>query len=457
MKRRKEMKKVNVCAMGAVIFAALCFLIAPVVFAGGAKEEEVTLRVAAFEGGYGVEWVHETARLLEEKHPGLTVEVTTDPRIWEKVQPMFVAGNPPDVVAPGWLFDHWGAINEGQFKPLEDFLNTNAIDKDTRWIDTFAGGTFTAATFEGHIWYIPLFPSFYGWWYNKTVWDKHGWKPPKTWDEAFKLFDSMKKAGVGPIANQGKFPMYLTYPYLTEFIARIGGQQKLEACINLAPNSWTDPKVVESFTFLKRLIDNYFQDGHLGMDHLQSQAEVMVGKAGLIACGSWFPKEQEQVWPEGDEIRAMPLPSFPDSPHPQNVYNKDHDSALLWVIPTATKQEELAVEYLKLLFSEKMAKYTVENTGNPTTYKGSSKWLPDNKFGRAVVSCTQYYENAAYTIAKRETLELWYPRVEKTLEDNLALMEQGKVTPKKACEAIQAVADELRKDPNVIKHKFSLK
>jgi len=451
------MKKVKVCAVGVVIFAALCLLIAAVVFAGGSKEEAVTLSVAAFEGGYGVEWVNETARLLEERHPGLTVEVTTDPRIWEKVQPMFVAGNPPDVVAPGWLFDHWGAINEGQFKPLEDFLKTNAIDKDTPWIDTFADGTFTAATYEGHIWYIPLFPSFYGWWYNKTVWDKHGWKPPKTWDEAYKLFDNMKKAGVAPIANQAKYPMYLTYPYLTEFIARLGGQQKLEACINLEPNSWTDPKVVESFTFLKRLIDNYFQEGHLGMDHLQSQAEVMVGNAGLIACGSWFPKEQEQVWPEGDEIRAMPLPSFPDSPYPQNVYNKDHDSALLWVIPTATKQEELAVEYLKLLYSERMQKYTVENTGNPTTYKGSSKWLPDNKFGRAVKSCTQYYENAAYTIAKRETLELWYPRVEKTLEDNLALMEQGKVTPEKACEAIQAVADELRKDPNVIKHKFSLK
>jgi hypothetical protein len=36
-------------------------------------------------------------------------------------------------------------------------------------------------------------------------------------------------------------------------------------------------------------------------------------------------------------------------------------------------------------------------------------------------------------------------------------MEQGKVTPVKACEAIQAMADELRKDPNVTKHKFSLK
>ncbi len=451
------MKKLNVCALVFIIAAVFCFLGVQNSEATGTKEEEVTLRVAAFEGGYGVEWVHEAARLLEERHPGLEVEVTTDPRIWEKVQPMFVAGNPPDVVAPGWLFDHWGAINEGQFKPLEDFLNTDAIDKDGKWIDTFADGTFAAATYEGHIWYIPLFPSLYGWWYNKTVWDEHGWKPPKTWDQAFKLFDDMKREGIAPIANQGQFPMYLTYPYLTEFIARMGGQKKLEACINLEPNSWTDPKVVEAFSFLDQLIDNYFQDGHMGMNHLQSQAEVMVGNAGLVACGSWFPKEQEQVWPEGHEVRAMPLPAFPESSFPQNVYNKDHDSALLWVISSATEQEDLAVEYLKLLTSEQMARYTVENTGNPTTYQGSSKWLPDNKFGRAVVSCAQYYEDAEYTIAKRETLELWYPKLETALEDNLALMEEGKVSPKQVCEAVQKVADELRNDPNVVKHEFHLK
>ena len=415
-----------------------------------------TLRVAAFEGGYGVQWVYKAANLLEQRHPGLKVEVTTDPRIWEKVQPMFVAGNPPDVVAPGWKFDLWGAIYEGQVKPLEGYLNTNAIDKDVPWIDTFAKGTFSAATYNNHIWYIPLFPSFYGWWYNKTIWDQHGWTPPKTWDEAFNLFDSMKVAGVAPIANQGKYPMYLTYPYLTEFIARIAGPSKLEACFNLEPNSWTDPKVVQAFTFLKNLIDNYFEKGHLGMNHLESQAEVMVGHAGLIACGSWFPKEEEQVWPDNDAIRAMPLPAFSESPYPQNVYNLDHDSALLWVIPTATKHEALAVEFLKILTSEQVAKYTVEVTGNPTTYQGSSKWLTNDKFGQAVKSCASYYENAAYTIPKRETLELWYPKLETTLENNLSLMEEGKATPEEVCTAIQAMADKLRDDPAVVKHQFSL-
>jgi len=415
------------------------------------------LRVASFEGGYGVEWLLETARLFEESHPNVDVEVTTDPRIWEKVQPMFVAGNPPDVVAPGWKFDLWGAIAEGQITPLEGYLaNTNAVDKDTAWINTFATGSFAAATSDEHIWYIPQFPSFYGWWYDKTIWDEQGWSPPTSWDEAFELFEEMKAVGTAPIANQGIYPMYLTYPYLPEFIARMAGPSKLEACLNLEPDSWTDPKVVEAFTFLKNLIDNYFQEGHLGMTHLQSQVMPLVGQAGLVACGSWYPKEQEQVWPEGHEIRAMPLPIFPESPFPQNAYSKDNDSALLWVIPTATEHEELAVEFLKLLTSEQIAKYTVEVTGNPTVYVESSQWLPDNKFGRAVQSCAAYYEGAAYTIPKRETLELWYPKVESVLENSLSLMEENKATPEEVCAAIQAMANEVREDPNTMMHVFDL-
>ena len=414
------------------------------------------LKVAVFKGGYGVQWVQKAATLLEQRHPGLKVEITADPRIWEKVQPMFVAGNPPDVVAPGWGFDYWGAIVGGQVKPLDDYLHTNAIDKNVPWIDTFAKGTFSVATYNGHIWYMPLLVVTYGGWYNKTIWDQHGWVPPKSWDEAFKLFDSMKAAGVAPIANQGKYAEYLSYQYLPEFIARLAGPGRLEACFNLRPNSWTDPKVVEAVAFIKKLSDNYFEKGNLGMSHLESQAEVMVGKAGVISCGSWFPSEEAQVWPENDEIRAMPLPPFSNSPYPQNVYSKDYDSAVLWIIPAASKHADLAAEFLKILTSEQVAKYTVEVTGNVTTYKGSEQWIPDNKFGRAVKSSTTYYKDPAYLIFRRMTLDVWYPKLITAFRNNFDLLLEDKATPAEFCAAVQAVANKMRNDPTVLKHYFTV-
>lgn len=441
---------------GGVALLASVVLMVSGASVGLAQEKPIVLEVWAFEGGYGVEWLHETAQQFEALHPNVHVEVISDPRMWEKVAPRFVAGNPPDVVAPGWQFDHWGAIIEGQIMPLTEALEGPSFDQRTPWRDTFEPGTFTAATYNDEIWYLPLFPIRYGWWYNQTIWDQHAWEPPATWDEAYGLFESMKKANVAPIANQGIYPDYLAYFYVPEFIARIAGPQKYEAVVNLEPNSWTDPDVVAAFTFLDSLIRDHFQKGHVGMTHLQGQAEVMVGRAGMIGCGSWFPKEMEQVWPEGHEVRATPLPPFEGYSYPQKVYVSDHDSALLFVVPAAAQHKELAVEFLKLLTSEQMTQYTVQVTGSPTSYQGSTQWMPDDKFGRAVQSCWEYYEGAAYTVAYRETIEMWYPRLHATLRDWLGRMQAGQATPQQVAAAVQQTADALREDPTTILHHYSL-
>lgn len=418
--------------------------------------EKVTLRIASFQGGYGREWLDEAIRLLKEKNPNVEVDLLFDPKIAEQLQPMFVAGNPPDVVLPGGFFDRLGAILEGQFKPLDDLLNSKAIDKDMLFKDTFEKGTFTAATFNGHTWYIPMWVSTYGWWYNETIWNKNEWVPPKTWDEAYALFDKMKAAGVGPIANQGIYPLYIRYTYLPEFIARLAGPQKFEACWNLKPNSWTDPEVVKAISFIAELEKKYFQEGHLGMNHLQSQAEVMVGNAGMIACGNWFPKEEEQVWPEGSEIRAMPYPPFEESSYPQKVYVKDGDVWQMCVIPTEAKQPELAVEFYKILFSEQVQKFAVEKTGALTSYKDSAQWLPDNKFARAIKSTLEYYKDADYTIPQQEILDFSYPEIAKAIDDNILKMFDDKITPEQAAAAIQKAIDDYIAKPDAFIHEFKL-
>ncbi|MCL5070020.1 MAG: ABC transporter substrate-binding protein [Actinobacteria bacterium] len=224
----------------------------------------------------------------------------------------------------------------------------------------------------------------------------------------------------------------------------------------MAPNSWTDPEVVKAFAFIKDLADKYFEAGNLGMNHTQSQTEVMIGKAGMIACGDWFPKEMTEVWPEGVEIRGTGFPFFEDSSYPQNVYTLDHDSATFWVIPEKTTQEALAVDFLKILYSEQIQKFTVNNTGARTVYDGSMQWLPDNKFGQAVKSMWEHYQGAAYTISHRETFDIWYPSISKVIEDSLLEMLNGKETPEDVCKAIQKACDDYKADSKNILHKFSL-
>lgn len=422
-----------------------------------ATEETVSFQVAAFDCAYGLEWIEETIRVFEEKHPNVEVELLADPKIHEKLQPMFLSGNPPDVVNPGPYFDIWGAILEGQLKPLEKYLTSNAIGKEISWAETLVDNILSSGTTsDGHIYYVPMFVNNVGWFYNQTVWDKYGWAPPETWEDAYELFDAMRNSGIEPIANQGVWPLYIRYIYMGEFIARLAGLQKLEACWNLRADSWTDPEVVNAFAFIKSLADTYFQEGHLGMNHLQSQAEVMVGHAGMIGVGDWFPKEESEIWVEGDEIRATGFPHFPESKYPQNVYLKDIDAAMLWAIPEDSTNAELSADFLKLLYSEQIQRVIVNNTGNITIFKGSQAWVPDNKFGRAVKSCGEISKDASTTFLQRIVFDTWYPEIGKVIDNNILKMFSGEATPEELCASIQKVCDKVRNDPNAVKHHYSV-
>lgn len=96
------------------LMLVVSFSISTVAFTG----EQVILEVASFEGGYGIEWLKKAGEKFERLHPDVKVDVWGNPRVWDQLQPRFVAENPPDVCAPGWKFDVWGAIYEGKIKSL---------------------------------------------------------------------------------------------------------------------------------------------------------------------------------------------------------------------------------------------------------------------------------------------------------------------------------------------------
>ena len=94
----------------------------------GWAQKPVTLEIASFQGGYGIQWLKEIATQFEETHPGVKVDVWGSPRVWEPLRPRFISGNPPDLCAPGWGFDFWAAVGAGQIMPLDKFLNTPLME-----------------------------------------------------------------------------------------------------------------------------------------------------------------------------------------------------------------------------------------------------------------------------------------------------------------------------------------
>jgi N-acetylglucosamine transport system substrate-binding protein len=420
-----------------------------------AADTKIELEVACIDVGYGLGWLKQIGAEFEKVYPDVTVKVWGNPRLWDQMQPRFVAGNPPDVVAPGWKFDFWGAVYEGRIKRLNDDLETLAFDEPVAWKDTFAPGSFKSLQYEGNTYMVPTFVDYYGIWYDQTLWNKHGWEVPSTWEEAFVIFEEMKAEGIAPIANQGTFPLYIDFSYLPVLIAQKGGPQALEDCINLKPGAWNSPEVVEAVTFLKYLIDNYFQEGHLGMNHLQAQAELMVGHAGVIVNGTWFPNEVKEIWPEGVELRCMPYPGFAGSDLPQ-VGEASGCTSYFFVVPTDAKHPELGVRFLQFLTSRRMSEIMTRETGGALARKGSDEWLPDDKIGRGVWSAVQATSEAEVIFDWAAGMQSWYSTFSSLRWDMIALLEQGEITPEEFCQRAEQKAQEVREDPDWPVHEYKI-
>ena len=68
---------------------------------------------------------------------------------------------------------------------------------------------------------------------------------------------------------------------------------------NLVDRAWYIPAVVDSVKELYTLAENdYIIEGTAGLNHTESQAEWLKGKAAFIPCGTWLENEMKDIDPE---------------------------------------------------------------------------------------------------------------------------------------------------------------
>jgi ABC-type glycerol-3-phosphate transport system substrate-binding protein len=120
--------------------------------------------------------------LYTKKNPNVTFEPEYqgfDGYI-DKLSTQAAARNAPDVfqMDAAW-FNDWASSNR-----LADLSPVNTKDVDKALLDT--------GTYKGKVYALPLGNNALGMVYNKTMFDKLGVQPPKTWDELFQLAKDIK-------------------------------------------------------------------------------------------------------------------------------------------------------------------------------------------------------------------------------------------------------------------------
>ena len=141
---------------------------------------------------------------------------------------------------------------------------------------------------------------------------------------------------------------------------------------------------------MKEIADKgYLLEGTVGMNHTESQTEMMLGKAAFITNGTWTENEmQDAPREDGFEFAMAPIPTeSADDVH--YVF----DSCEQFSIPAAAKNPELAKEFLRFLYSDESVSAFAEASGALYATK-SAREVAKDKLSTAIYNMYGIYEEA---------------------------------------------------------------
>jgi ABC-type sugar transport system permease subunit/ABC-type glycerol-3-phosphate transport system substrate-binding protein len=333
---------------------------------GLAQPVEVTL----FEGGEGIDFYQRVADELSRLRPDLAVSLEGDPAIADRLRIRVLEGRYPEVTNAG--LDIWTLIRHGQIQPLDQWLDGPSWDGQGSWRESFLPGSLEPFLYDGKTYGVPLVTSVWSIYYNKELFDRHGWRTPSRWNELIELCTRMREQGLTPFAFQGR------YAYYAEALVRhtyyqTTGPQAYQSQLSLQPGAYDNQAMVQTLDRVKSLASQSFQPGYAGMSHTEAQLEFFQGRTCMLMCGSWLYSEMQANIPEGFRLGAFPLP-LPDSPlaDPRAGYVTTDG---FWFVFKNSPNPTGGVEFLRYLTSAEVAGRFARERGITVVVRGANQQL----------------------------------------------------------------------------------
>ncbi len=357
--------------------------------------EEQTLKVAAFEGGYGADMWSEVTAAFEASHPGVTVELTIDKKLEDVISPAMKAGDYPDVVhlATG----REAALTETLTKekallPLTDVLEMTVPGENVKVKDKIVPGFLdTLATNpygDGVTYYAPMFYSPCGLFYNAGLFKEKGWDVPTTWEEMWALGETAKADGIALFTypTTGYFDAF-TYATLSS----AGGSDFFNSCMTYEDGIWESENATKVFELIAKL--GTYTEGttvaNANNDNFtKNQQLILDNKAIFCPNGTWLPGEMADApRADGFEWGFMAIPAVNDG---------GAGCSFCWFeqmwIPAAAENQDMAKEFVAYMYSDEAAQIFAKSTAIQPITGISDSLEGDNKMFYSI------YDNGATAV-----------------------------------------------------------
>jgi len=308
-------------------------------------------------------------------------------------------------------------IDNGYLEPLSGSVDLASFDPVSLSFIQSAGKT----------WGVPFANQIVGIFYNKAIFDKHGLKEPKTWDELVKIADTLQKKGVTPFFVSGKEAWTLAMQN-----AMIGVSYPGDAWIGrLAKGQakFPDPAYVSMLKDLNAL-KKYFQKDFMANTTAEQDVFFGMEQAAMVFYGVWGNTNWLKTNPDL-KFDYFPIP--PKDPKlPAKAYTY-MDGA--YGLNAKAKNKAAALKVLSFSATKAYGELFSSITGEITAVKGVT--MPASK--PILVKCYGIMNSAAtenrYWVGS--PFDAGMPSVYNLLQEHMQSMYLDKMTPEELAKRLQ--------------------
>ena len=428
-----------------VIAAMVLAACAPVATApgegGAAAAEDITLTMWLGVGSEGAEQndclITNIFEPYNAKTPGVTVEGVQLANDWQAVRTALAGGGGPDIVitpGPSFVFE---MAKAGYVLPLSDYAATQG------WSDIFAPWALSLGLVDGELYSVPHELETLILYYNKTLFEEHGWTPPKTTDELMTLSQEIADAGIIPFSHANAEWRPSNEWFVGEFMNHVAGPDAVYQAL-IGEKSWTDPEFAESVDMLNTMQANGWFMGGLDRYYTATSNERHVafgdGKAAMNIEGTWALNDMPNYFGEkagnANDWDWVPMPSTDGTA----IFDLGIGST--YSINAATKHPAEAADYLTYFFSpETQAVAMTACNYAPAPVEVSAESLkgidPRNAAAIAALTAASAAGNYGYT-----TWPFWPPKSDVDIYEEIEKVWAGQMTTAEYLQGLQDLFQE---------------
>ena len=327
-----------------------CILLAAFVFFNGAEKKETTVEQEKSEIHFwrmsSPQHVMDTIQALAideytKTHPDVEIVFEYFGDYDRVLQTSMGAGKGPDFMhlhGPSYAIEFHSA---GMVVPLEDYA------KQYGWDEKIFDWALNASTHKGHLISIPYHYETMVLYYNKTIFEKFGWKTPTNWEELVALCEEIDTNGLIPFAY-GSADFTIANSWMTSiFFNYVAGPEKIQQLFK-GDIEWTDPAFEEAVEKYKYL----WQKGWFS--NKQSQALAMADAWGLWQAqkavmkleGTWAFESVDE-YSQGFEWDWVPIPKLGEQDPPVTI-----GIGQSFAVNVKSENIEETIKYIDWLFSD---------------------------------------------------------------------------------------------------------